>query len=48
VLAVDAYEFSALRKDVLSRSEMSGVTTTNAADDAVNVEYKPHFHEVRK
>lgn len=42
---VDAYEFSALRKDVLNRIEMSGDTTLAPADAAVNVEYKPHFHE---
>ena len=42
---VDAYEFSALKTDVLTRGELTGDTTLAAQDAAVTVEYKPHFHE---
>tara|TARA_B110001452_G_scaffold2806_3_gene2465 strand:- start:8459 stop:9046 length:588 start_codon:yes stop_codon:yes gene_type:complete len=43
VSAVDAYEFSVLRTDVLTRGDLTGNSAIAGAGDTV--EYKPHFHE---
>lgn len=45
VSAVDAYEFSALRTDVLNRGELTNDGFLTAAEANVPVEFRPHFHE---